>query len=55
MGHRIYTSMTYIYSNAEISSRDFGDRSQLTYWILDSGANCHPVPEISGFIPGSMV
>ena len=44
-----------MYSNAEISRRDFGDISQLTNWILDSGETCHTTPEISHFIPGSLV
>ena len=36
------------------SSRYFGDSSQLTNWILDSGATCHMTPHVSGFIPGSL-
>ena len=31
---------------------NFGDSSQLTDWILDSGATCHMAPEVSDFIPG---
>ena len=42
-------------SNADSSGRDFGDRLQLTNWILDSGVTCHITPEISDFIPGSMM
>ena len=30
---------------------NFGDSSQLTNLILDSGATCHMTPEVSGFIP----
>ena len=33
----------------------YGDRFQLTNWILDSGATCHMTPEILDFIPGSLV
>ena len=40
--------------NDESSSRDFGDLSQLTNWILDSGATCHMTPQVSYFIPGSL-
>ena len=39
--------------NDEISIRDFGDSSQLTHWILDSGATCHMTPHVSYFIPVS--
>ena len=38
--------------NDECSSRDFGDSSQLTNWILDSGATCYMTPNVSNFIPG---
>ena len=34
-------------SNAEITRRYFGGISQLTNWILDSGATCNIKPEIS--------
>ena len=33
---------------------EYGDSSQLTNWILDSGATCHMKPEVSDFIPGSL-
>ena len=39
--------------NGECPSRSFGDSSQLTHWILDSGATCHITPYVSDFIPGS--
>ena len=42
-------------TNAEMSSRNYGDSSQLTNYILDSGATCHMTPDISDFIPGSLV
>ena len=41
-------------SNDECSSENYGDSSQLTNWILDSGAMCHMTPEILYFIPGSL-
>ena len=41
-------------SNDERSSEKYGDSSQLTNWILDSGATCHMTPEVSDFIPGSL-
>ena len=28
---------------------------QPTNWILDSGAMCHMTPDISDFVPGSLV
>ena len=52
---KIYASMARMSSNSEIPIRDFGDNSQLTNQILDSGATCHTTPEISDFIPGSLV
>ena len=47
--------MAHMSSNAEPPRRYFGDSSQLTNGILDSGATCHTKPDISGFIPGSLV
>ena len=42
-------------SNDDVSkSKYYGDISQLTNWILDSGATCHMTPEVSDFIPGSL-
>ena len=40
--------------NDECPSGNFGDSSQLTNWILDSGATCHMKPENSNFIPDSL-
>ena len=37
--------------NDKFPSGIFGDSSQLTNWILDSGATCHMTPEVSYFIP----
>ena len=40
-------------SNYDASeNKDYGDSSQLTNWILDSGATCYMTPEITDFIPG---
>ena len=47
--------MARMSSNAESSGRDFGDCSQPNNWILGSGVTCHIKPEISDFIPGSLV
>ena len=42
-------------SNNDLSkSKDYGDSSQLTNWILDSGATCHMTPEVTDFIPGTL-
>ena len=46
--------MAQMSSNDERSSEKYGDSSQLTNWILYSGATCHMTPEFSGFIPGSL-
>ena len=46
--------MAWMYGNDKIPSRNFGDSSQLTNWILDSGATCHMMPQVSDFIPGSL-
>ena len=32
----------------------YGDSSQLTNWILDSGATCNMTPEVTDFIPVSL-
>ena len=41
-------------SNDKCSSEKYGDSSQLTNWIFDSGAKCHMTPEVLYFIPGSL-
>ena len=42
-------------SNDDVSkSKDYGNSSQLTNWILDSGATCHMTPEVTDFIPVSL-
>ena len=44
--------MAHMSNNDECSSEKYGDNSQLTNWILDSGGSCHMTPEVSDFIPG---
>ena len=52
--HKVYASMARM-SNDDVSkSKDYGDSSQLTNLILDSGATCHMTPEVTDFIPGSL-
>ena len=41
-------------SDYKHKSVKYGDSSQLTNWILDSGATCHMTPEATDFIPGSL-
>ena len=43
---KIYASMARMSGNDECTSGNFGDSSQLTNWILDSGATCHMAPEV---------
>ena len=38
---KIYASMARMSGNDEFPSEHFGDSSQLTNWILDSGSTCH--------------
>ena len=52
--HKIYASIARMSINDEQKSEKYGDSSQLTNWILDSGATCHMTPEVSDFIPGSL-
>ena len=52
---KIYTSMARMYNNAKSPRISYGDILQLTNYILDSGSNCHMIPDISYFIPGSLV
>ena len=46
--------MARMYGNDKCPSEIFGDSSQSTNWILDSGATCHMTPEVSYFITGSL-
>ena len=46
--------MACISGNGKSSSRDFSDKSQFTYWVLDSWETCHKTPHVLYFIPGSL-
>ena len=48
----IYAYMAHMYTNAENTIRNYGYISQLTNFILDSGATCYTKPDITDFIPG---
>ena len=50
----IYTSMARMSDNDKLPSKHFCDSSQLTNWILGSGAICYMTQEVSDFIPGSL-
>ena len=51
---KVYASMARI-SNDDVSkNKDYCNSSQLTNWILDSGATCHMTPEVTDFIPGTL-
>ena len=52
---KIYTSMAWISSNLESPRRYIVDILQMTSWVLGSAATCHMAPEISAFVPGSLV
>ena len=52
--HKIYASMARISIDDKRESKEYGDSSQLTNWILDSGATCHMTPEFTDFISGSL-
>ena len=42
----IYASIACMSDNDKCPSRYFGDSSELTNWILDSGATCHMMPQV---------
>ena len=49
---KVYASMARM-SNDDVSeNKDYGDSSQLTNLILDSGEMCHMTLEVTDFIPG---
>ena len=50
--HKIYASMAVMSIDDERKSVKYGDSSQLTILILDSGATFHMTPEVSNFVPG---
>ena len=45
--HKIYASMARMSSDNKRKSVHYGDSSQLTNWILDSGETCHMMPQVS--------
>ena len=50
-GLKVYASIARM-SNDDVSeNKDYGNGSQLTNWILDSGAMCNMTPEVTDFIP----
>ena len=51
---KIYAYLACILDNDEIPSRYFDNSSQLTSWILDSGATRHITPQFWGIIPVSL-
>ena len=46
---KVYASMTRMSSDDKRENKYYGDSSQLTNWILDSGAMCHMTPEVTDF------
>ena len=46
--------MAQMSSDNKRESKDHGESSQLTNWILDSGATCHMTPEVMDSVPGSL-
>ena len=48
---KIYAYMARMSNNDEFPSGNFGDRSQFTNWVLDSGATCHMKLYVYDFIP----
>ena len=46
--------MARMSGNDECPSRDFGDMSQFTNWVLDSTATCNIMPQVSYFITVSL-
>ena len=51
---KVYSSMARMSSDDKRESKYYGDSSQLTNWILDSGATRHMTPEVTEFIPGAL-
>ena len=41
-------------SDDKRENKDYGNSSQYTNWILDSGATYHMTPEVTDLIPGSL-
>ena len=51
---KLYASMARMSSDDKRESKDYGDSSQFTNWILDSRSTCHMTPEVSDFITSSL-
>ena len=51
----IYAYMACMSVNDKLPGKHFGDSSQLTNWVFNSGATCHMTPEVSDFIPSSLL
>ena len=51
---KVYASTARMSNDDKRENKDYGDSSQLTNWVLDSGATCHMTPEVTDFIPGSL-
>ena len=51
---KVYASMARMSNDDKRKNKDYGDSSQLTHWILDSGSTCHMTPEVRDFITGSL-
>ena len=51
---KVYASMAQLSNDDVRESKDYGNSSQLTNWILYSGATCHMTPEVTDFISGSL-
>ena len=41
---KVYASMARMSNDDVRENKDYGDSSQLTNWVLDSGATCHMTP-----------
>ena len=52
--HNIYASMARMSSDDEQKIGKYDDSSQLTNWILYSGATLYMTPEVTDFVPGSL-
>ena len=51
---KVYASMAQMSIDEKRESKDYGDSSKSTNWILDSGSTCHMTLEVTDFIPGSL-
>ena len=46
--------MAQMSSDDKRENKDYGDSSQLTKWVLNSGTKCHMTPEVTDLIPVSL-